>query len=93
MHSSSPRMTGRPSGDTRFARRFGERVSGPESNLSLGSMIFVQRSPVGSRIVALSPDTSHGRIIVVDVVTGDALLLAEGREAIWLDDHTLLVEV
>jgi hypothetical protein len=47
----------------------------------------------GSRIVALRPDTSHGGIIVVDVVTGDALEVAEGREAIWLDDHTLLVEV
>jgi hypothetical protein len=50
-------------------------------------------SPDGSRIVALKPDTSHGGIIVVDVVTGDALLVAEGREAIWLDGHTLLVEV
>ena len=48
----------------------------------------------GSRIVALGPDPSHGGIIVVDVVTGDALLVAaEGTEAIWLDDHTLLVEV
>jgi Tol biopolymer transport system component len=50
-------------------------------------------SPDGSRIVALRPDTSQGGIIVVDVVTGDALFVAEGREAIWLDDHTLLVEV
>jgi hypothetical protein len=50
-------------------------------------------SPDGSRIVALRPDTSQGGIIVVDVVRGDALEVAEGREAIWLDDHTLLVEV
>lgn len=50
-------------------------------------------SPDRSRIVALGPDRSHGGIIVVDVVTGDALLVAaEGTEAIWLDDHTLLVE-
>lgn len=50
-------------------------------------------SPDGSRIVALQPDTRHGGIIVVDVVSGDAVLVAEGREAIWLDGHTLLVEV
>jgi Tol biopolymer transport system component len=51
-------------------------------------------SPDGSRIVALKPDTRHGSIIVVDVVTRDALIVAaEGREAIWLDGHTLLVEV
>jgi hypothetical protein len=50
-------------------------------------------SPDGSRIVALRPDRSHGDIIVVDVVRGDALVVAEGSEAIWLDDHTLLVEV
>jgi Tol biopolymer transport system component len=49
-------------------------------------------SPDGSRIVALEPDRSHGRIIVIDVVTGDAVQVTEGSEAIWLDDHTLLVE-
>jgi Tol biopolymer transport system component len=49
-------------------------------------------SPDGSRIVALKPDRSHGGIVVIDVVTGDTLLVAEGSEAIWLDDHTLLVE-
>ena len=50
-------------------------------------------SPDGSRIVALRPDRSEGGIIVIDVVTGDAVEVAVGREAIWLDDHTLLVEV
>ena len=50
-------------------------------------------SPDGSRIVALMPDSRHGGIIVIDVVTGDALLVAKGSEAIWFDDHTLLVEV
>jgi Tol biopolymer transport system component len=50
-------------------------------------------SPEGSRIVALRSDIAQGGIIVIDVVTGDALQVAEGREAIWLDDHTLLVEV
>ena len=48
-------------------------------------------SPDGSRIVCLG--TGHGGIIVVDIATGDASLVAEGTEAIWLDDHTLLVEV
>jgi Tol biopolymer transport system component len=50
-------------------------------------------SPDGGRIVALNPDASQGGIAVIDVVTGDALQVAEGREAIWLDDHTLLIEV
>jgi Tol biopolymer transport system component len=50
-------------------------------------------SPDGTRIVALGPDRRHGHIIIVDVVTGDALVVAaEGSEAIWLDDHTLLLE-
>ena len=45
-------------------------------------------SPDGSRIVC-----SNGNgIIVVDIATGDASPVAEGRRAIWLDDHTLLVE-
>ena len=45
-------------------------------------------SPDGSQIVCKS---YGGRILVVDVATGDASPVAEGSEAIWLDDHTLLV--
>ena len=58
-------------------------------------------SPDGGRIVDLScrgienaencsPPSS---ITVVDVATGDASHVALGNGAIWLDDHTLLVEV
>ena len=51
-------------------------------------------SPDSSRIVVSEgegwPPTD---ILVVDIVTGDASRVAEGRWAIWLDDHTLLVEV
>jgi Tol biopolymer transport system component len=43
----------------------------------------------GSRIVC----AEASRIIVVDIGTGDASSVAQGREAIWLDDHTLLVSV
>jgi hypothetical protein len=49
-------------------------------------------SPDGSRIVCLKHDTRRSPIIVVDITTGDAVPVAEGTEAIWLDDHTLLVE-
>jgi len=46
-------------------------------------------SPDGSRIV----ETASGKgIFVVDTATGDVTRVAEGTEAIWLDDHTLLVE-
>jgi Tol biopolymer transport system component len=48
-------------------------------------------SPDGSRIVC--PDFDRNSIIVVDVATGDGLRVAGGSGAIWLDDHTLLVEV
>lgn len=50
-------------------------------------------SPDGRRIVCLRSDRGHRGIIVVDVATGDTSLVAEGSEAIWLDDHTLLVSV
>ena len=46
-------------------------------------------SPDGSQIVCLS---YGGRILVVEVATGDASPVAEGNGATWLDDHTLLVE-
>jgi Tol biopolymer transport system component len=48
-------------------------------------------SPDGKRIVC--SDYSGKVILVVDVATGDALRVANGRAAIWLDRHTLLVEV
>jgi WD40-like Beta Propeller Repeat len=48
-------------------------------------------SPDGTRIVALG--MSEDRIIVVDIGTERATPVAEGRGAIWLDDHTLLIEV
>ncbi|MGH2701589.1 MAG: TolB family protein [Actinomycetota bacterium] len=47
-------------------------------------------SPDGTRIV-LSED--GGGIRVIDVVTGETARVAEGRAAVWVDDHTLLVEV
>jgi Tol biopolymer transport system component len=47
-------------------------------------------SPDGSRIVS----STGNSIVVVDVATGGMRSpVAEGRGAIWLDDHTLLVEV
>ena len=47
-------------------------------------------SPDGSQIVCLS--YKEDRILVVDIATGDASPVAKGSEAIWLDDHTLVVE-
>jgi Tol biopolymer transport system component len=47
-------------------------------------------SPDGSRIVC---SDGSGGIIVVDTVTGEVSSVAGGSAAIWLDDHTLLVEV
>jgi Tol biopolymer transport system component len=46
-------------------------------------------SPDGSRIVC----SEASRVIVIDIATGEASPVAVGRGAIWLDDHTLLVEV
>jgi hypothetical protein len=51
-------------------------------------------SPDGSRIVCNdyeSPPSYH-TLHVIDVATGDARRVARGIAAIWLDDHTLLVE-
>jgi Tol biopolymer transport system component len=47
-------------------------------------------SPDGSRIVC--SDDANG-IVVVDIATGDASRVEEGRSAIWLDRQTLLVDV
>jgi Tol biopolymer transport system component len=46
-------------------------------------------SPDGGRIVC----SEASRIVVIDIATGDASPVAVGREAIWLDDHTLLVSL
>ena len=46
-------------------------------------------SPDGSRIVC----SNYGNgIIVVDIATGDVTRVAQGRGAIWIDRHTLLIE-
>jgi hypothetical protein len=51
-------------------------------------------SPDGSRIVCNESDPpTYRTILVIDVATGDARRVARGSAAIWLDDHTLLVEV
>jgi hypothetical protein len=59
-------------------------------------------SPDGSRIVTmdiaraytdLPAPTGPNLILVVDVTTGRPTIVANGRAAIWLDDHTLLVAV
>ena len=47
-------------------------------------------SPDGRQIVCLS---YGGRILVVDITTGDASRVATAIGAIWLDDHTLLIDV
>jgi Tol biopolymer transport system component len=47
-------------------------------------------SPDGTRIVL---SDGGGHIRVIDVVTGETARVAEGRGAVWVDDHTLLVEV
>jgi hypothetical protein len=50
-------------------------------------------SPDGSRIVCNeSVPPTYDTVMVVDVATGHATRVATGRGAIWLDDHTLLVE-
>jgi Tol biopolymer transport system component len=49
-------------------------------------------SPDGSRIV-VSGGNLPPEILVVDVATREATHVADGSTAIWLDDHTLLVEV
>jgi Tol biopolymer transport system component len=49
-------------------------------------------SPDSSRIVTGS-GYPGGAIWVIDVATGERAEVARGRMAIWLDNHTLLVEV
>ena len=60
-------------------------------------------SPDGTRIVSMDfrgqllPDIRQSRyyeeiIVVTNVETGEATRVAEGRSAIWLNDHTLLIQ-
>lgn len=50
-------------------------------------------SPDGSRIVCATDDGEPGGgLKVVDIASGQGYRVAEGSAAIWLDDHTLLVE-
>ena len=50
-------------------------------------------SPDGTRIVCQGFDhAGSGPLLVVEIVTGQATKVAEGRMAIWLGDHSLLVE-
>jgi Tol biopolymer transport system component len=48
-------------------------------------------SPDGRRIVCSDYDGKD--ILVVDIATEETSLVAKGNGAIWLDRHTLLVEV
>ena len=50
-------------------------------------------SPDGSRIVCLANFESGGGVVIVDIATGRRSPVAKGNGAIWLDEHTLLVEV
>ena len=50
-------------------------------------------SPDGNWIVCPGFGSQKGQILAVDVATGIATHVADGRQAIWLDSHTLLVEV
>jgi hypothetical protein len=75
------------------AIRFVANADGTERR-SVGSCISNPAgtwSPDGSRIVC-GPNGPPRGIRVIDIATGDATRVAEGRVAIWLDDHTLLVE-
>lgn len=46
-------------------------------------------SPDGTRVVCSG---GRNRIVVVDVATGTPTHVADGRLAVWVDDHTLIVE-
>jgi Tol biopolymer transport system component len=51
-------------------------------------------APDGTRIVCTASDTrSRSPVVVIDIATERRSPVAEGNGAIWLDRHTLLVEV
>ena len=77
------------------ANRFVANVDGTELRFIPGrsSTPAGTWSPDGTRIVCSAQDLPRGGgILVVDIATGDASRVADGSTAIWLDDHTLLVE-
>jgi Tol biopolymer transport system component len=50
-------------------------------------------SPDGTRISYINLEYNpDGGIFVVDVATGETTFVAEGTAAVWLDDHTLIIE-
>ncbi|HKO73862.1 MAG TPA: hypothetical protein VJU01_00965 [Gaiellaceae bacterium] len=75
------------------AIRFVTKVDGTgKRSMSLGgSNPAGTWSPAGHRIVCTSFSGTH--VFVFDVDTGEASRVARGSAAIWLDGHTLLVEV
>lgn len=101
-------MSGALSPDGSHVTFIGSEVGSPELGRWVANVDGTQRrslpgcvdsipagtwSPDGSRIVCLVGFRDRAIIVVVDVATGDFSEVAEGRTAIWLDDHTLLVEV
>jgi Tol biopolymer transport system component len=78
------------------AVRFVANVDGTERRVIAGrdSNPAGTWSPDGTRIVCKGADTkAGGAVVIVDVATGRLSPVAEGNGAIWLDRHTLLVEV
>ena len=75
------------------AIRFVTKVDGTDKrSMSLGSSNPAGTwSPGGHRIVC--SDFSGKQVFILDVDTGEASRVAKGSAAIWLDGHTLLVEV
>ncbi len=76
--------------------RFVANVDGTERRVVPGGLSNVAGtwSPDGRRLAYQgSGIDDEGQIIVVDVATGAASYVAKGNGAIWLNQHTLLVEV
>jgi Tol biopolymer transport system component len=77
------------------AIRFVSNSNGTERRFILGSFSNPAGtwSPDGRRIVCAGRDRQNYPVVVVDVATGRVSPVAKGNGAIWLDGHTLLVEV
>jgi Tol biopolymer transport system component len=75
------------------AIRFVANVDGTgKRSLSLGSSNPAGTwSPDGQKIAC--SDFSGKTVLVVDVDTGETVRVASGSSAIWVNQHTLLVEV
>ena len=96
---------GSMSPDGSLATMTGHEVNGPGAAVFVSNADGTQRrsiagygtnpagtwSPDGSQIVCRTYG-GRRRIQVVDIATGEAARVADGSGAIWLDDHTLLVE-